>query len=1321
MRGKQILAGLLTIAMLGSSMAVPATSIQAEAAGGSLKKITISKKATVYAGAKKKLKVTKAPKAAKATVKWSSSDKKIARVNKNGVVTGVKAGTATITATAGSGKNRKTASCKVTVKKAVRVRKVSITAPTRNLTAGDQVKLKATVKPKKATTKKLQYSSSNKEVATVSSKGLITAKSAGTAKITAKATDGSGKKASLTILVAAKPAASKPNTAKPEVKVSELKAESLEITLNAGETRDLKISVSPADATNKKLEYTSSDEDAVSVSQEGVITAKAQGSSVITAKAADGSQKQLQIKVTVTNKEKVRTIVTSDAEADDQNSFMRLMLYANEMDLEGVVFTSSMFHWAGDPDMGVEMHSWAGTEWAKGLLDDYAKIYENLKVHADGYPTPNYLRSIIKEGNIKFKGDMSGETEGSRLIKEALLDDDERTLYLQAWGGSNTIAMALKSIKDEYYNENETDDSKKAEWNAIQEKVSKKACLYLIGEQDETYEYISTEWPDICTILDGGKDGGIGGIFWEFAYPWVARTAEPELTGTFNGDWMFGNIKNGHGALLANYHLASDDGFLSEGDSPAYFYLLDTGLRNLEDPTYGGWSGRFAKVSDSLYIANGRAFDFNPYQRNAGTDELGGMSSAYTFARWFDDIQNDFAARADWCVMSDYSKANHRPTVTVREGINLTAAPGDSITLHAEATDPDGDKLSYSWWQYYEADTYNGELDGKLSVSGSAGHIAQFEIPTDAKVGDTIHMVIKVKDNKENYMTHYQRVIITVTAADAIESVGITGTGNSIEVGQSINLRAEVLPQTAKNRSVKWSSSDESVATVDASGRVTGVKAGQATITAVAKANANMKATYEVTVTKTYESANTGKVRTIVTTDGEVDDMDSFMRLMLYSNEMDLAGLILTSSKYHYAGDPDQGIEPYRWTGTAWAGEVLDDYEEVYENLKVHADGYPEPDYLRSILKIGNIKNQGEMEEITEGSEFMKEILLDDDDRTLYIQTWGGTNTTARALKSIEEEYKGTDQWDAIQQKIYDKAVIYIILNQDVTYSEYIAKAWPGIKVINDGGNFWRFAYMWKRVPEQLTTKLQGNWMYNNIKTGHGPLLENYKLMGDGTILEGELDNEQRGSEEYLLRNPQYGRYDFISEGDSPSFFYLLDTGLRSLEDPTYGGWGGRFGREEDGTYKNTVSDFDPFGQKEDTSYTLTRWFDDIQSDFAARADWCVASDYSSANHRPTVAVKEGIDLSAAPGERLKLHATAQDPDGDVLSYGWWQYYEADTYDGDQDGTISITGADTDTISFVIPEDAKEGDTIHMIIQVKDNRENYMTHYQRVIITVQES
>lgn len=171
------------------------------------------------------------------------------------------------------------------------------------------------------------------------------------------------------------------------------------------------------------------------------------------------------------------------------------------------------------------------------------------------------------------------------------------------------------------------------------------------------------------------------------------------------------------------------------------------------------------------------------------------------------------------------------------------------------------------------------------------------------------------------------------------------------------------------------------------------------------------------------------------------------------------------------------------------------------------------------------------------------------------------------------------------------------------------------------------------------------------------------------------------------------------------------------MEDPTYGGWGGRFGIDTDGAYRNIVSDV--FNGEEDSTYTLTRWFDDIQDDFAARADWCVES-YENANHRPTVSVKEGLDLTAAPGERVKLHAKAADPDGDRLTYKWWQYFEADTYDGEEDGSLSAIGASTDTVSFMVPEDAEDGDTIHMIIEVEDNGAHGMKHYQRVIVTVEE-
>lgn len=151
----------------------------------------------------------------------------------------------------------------------------------------------------------------------------------------------------------------------------------------------------------------------------------------------------------------------------------------------------------------------------------------------------------------------------------------------------------------------------------------------------------------------------------------------------------------------------------------------------------------------------------------------------------------------------------------------------------------------------------------------------------------------------------------------------------------------------------------------------------------------------------TKQTTEPQKARTVITTDGEVDDMDSMIRYFYYANEMKLEGIVITSSTYHYAGDTEKGIEPYRWTGTDWIYKMLDAYEKVQPNLSKHAEGFPTADSIRENTKIGNIKNVGEMEEVTEGSEFLKELFLNDDDSPLYVQTWGGTNTTARALKSI--------------------------------------------------------------------------------------------------------------------------------------------------------------------------------------------------------------------------------------------------------------------------------------------------------------------------------
>lgn len=481
------------------------------------------------------------------------------------------------------------------------------------------------------------------------------------------------------------------------------------------------------------------------------------------------------------------------------------------------------------------------------------------------------------------------------------------------------------------------------------------------------------------------------------------------------------------------------------------------------------------------------------------------------------------------------------------------------------------------------------------------------------------------------------------------------------------------------------------------------------------------------------------KARTVITTDGEVDDMNSVIRFLLYSNDMDLAGIILTSSMYHYAGDPDKNVLPFRWTGTNWIFDLIDRYEQVYPCLKIHDKYYPEPQKIREMVKIGNITNVGEMEQMTEGAEFLTQLFLDNDPRPLYVQTWGGTNTTARALKNIEDEYKETPNWKDIQKFIYDKLIIYIILDQDDSYTNYIAKKWPELKIINDRFNFWHFAYAWKMHCPEVNQRLTADWFKENIKFNHGALLEHYALMGDGQYIDGELEAEQHGSQAYLTGHPEYQKYDFISEGDSPSFFYLIDNGLRSLEDPSYGGWGGRFCQKQGHLYLNDCFDYNPYTKQYEAEYSLERWFDDIQNDFACRADWCVADRYEKANHAPVVSIKEGLNIDVLANEVVQLHAEAFDLDGDHLSYHWWRYYEADTYgeimesdikcigtdnlilsktrDGKPDESIKLENSETDVLTIHIPRDIKKGQTIHIILEVKDDGTPSLKKYQRVILT----
>ena len=158
------------------------------------------------------------------------------------------------------------------------------------LTVGQSLQLTSTITPSNATDKSVSWTSSNTSVATVTSEGKVVAKAAGSATITCSANDGSGKKATCSVTVTSND---------PEVAVTSVRVAPWSVTLKVGRTKQLTPQITPNDATNKTVTWTSANPSVASVSSTGLVTAKSAGVTIITCKANDGSGKNFDVPVQV--------------------------------------------------------------------------------------------------------------------------------------------------------------------------------------------------------------------------------------------------------------------------------------------------------------------------------------------------------------------------------------------------------------------------------------------------------------------------------------------------------------------------------------------------------------------------------------------------------------------------------------------------------------------------------------------------------------------------------------------------------------------------------------------------------------------------------------------------------------------------------------------------------------------------------------------------------------------------------------------------------------------------------------------------------------
>lgn len=447
--------------------------------------------------------------------------------------------------------------------------------------------------------------------------------------------------------------------------------------------------------------------------------------------------------------DKPRIIITTDGEADDRASMVRLLLSSNEFDIEGIINSSSEFHWVG----GEGWNAFHEVSWVKDYINLYAKVYDNLVLHDADYPSPEYLLSKWKVGNISKVGEDNIRTEGAEFIVQTILDtSDARPIWIQAWGGCNTISRALKIIQEDYPDR--------------MQDAAQKIRLFLIWEQDTTYqEYIRPNWEQyqIPTIISDQFDC--------MAYIWPKVLPE-HIKKYFEADWMTSRIIDNHGELCAAYE-NKEGAFNAEGDTPSFLHSIPTGLRSMESPDNGGWGGRYVKVRNNVWMDPkpdetykypvGQWGFSNSWSKKMEFDTLPEKVATRTryfkpIWRWLDAVQNDFAARADWCI-KEYKAANHHPIVKLKNTpLDITAKAGAKIKLDASlTTDPDNDLLTFRWWNYIEASSYKGVVTEDIWAPK-----AKITIPKDALPGQTIHMICEVADSGSPSLTRYERVIISI-------------------------------------------------------------------------------------------------------------------------------------------------------------------------------------------------------------------------------------------------------------------------------------------------------------------------------------------------------------------------------------------------------------------------------------------------------------------------------------------------------------------------------------------------------------------------------
>ena len=434
-------------------------------------------------------------------------------------------------------------------------------------------------------------------------------------------------------------------------------------------------------------------------------------------------------------------IAPGDIEPDDMESMIRLMVHSDLFEIEGLI-TSGGWNSGGRayPVGWKDSLSRTINAYEKDLPNlmkrsgqtTFMSIEEEMEKQEIGYwPSAEYMSRRAMVGSLELGRHKIGEgnrSAGSDHIITLADEDDDRPIWILAWGGANTFAQAVWQVQQE---------RSPKEVSAFLRKFR----IYTITDQDVPWHERHSNYP-FSSHYELRRDLSEDLMFFWDESAWLSQND----IGSSNWDQYAAHIQN-HGNLGSIY---PKNKWGVEGDTPSYLHVLPNGLHDPSVPEMTGWGG---------YFRWGLGMDDATYSYTNHTGDVKAVSQKYE-RYFYPAVFNNFAARMDWAADGE---GNRNPVAVIGESkgfeiIYLDVKAGETVSFNASwSYDPDGNELFYRWWFMPESGTYQGEVE----IADNTSPYPHVTVPLDAS-GKTVHVICEVCDDGEPVLTSYRRIILNV-------------------------------------------------------------------------------------------------------------------------------------------------------------------------------------------------------------------------------------------------------------------------------------------------------------------------------------------------------------------------------------------------------------------------------------------------------------------------------------------------------------------------------------------------------------------------------